>query len=105
MFILGFFVIWWAIVFIKPIKIKVNFIPEKFAACAIAPIIFYKDEMTDRIYKHEFEHVRQQRFISPFLFYLLYLAEYLTNLSQNMNYFDAYYNISFEVEARKAEDS
>jgi hypothetical protein len=53
--------------------------------------------------KHEMEHVHQVRRDGWFRFYARYLAEYFKNLLLYRSHNKAYFNISYEVEARAAE--
>jgi len=96
-----FFLVWWLLAFLPPIKIRGK-LPRGYAACAIVPFIIY-EKMDKSIYKHEMEHIKQQRLFSPFGFLFAYCMEYLHNRFSGMEHFNAYYNISFEVKARRAE--
>jgi hypothetical protein len=49
---------------------------------------------------HELTHVKQYRLHGLIGFGAKYLAEYAANKRKGMNDFDAYFNISFEREAR-----
>ena len=61
-----------------------------------------KNEISLRLIRHEKEHVQQQR-EEGLLFYSRYFYEYLCNLINYKNHYKAYYYISYEIEARKAE--
>jgi hypothetical protein len=50
---------------------------------------------------HELTHSRQSARLGQARFSKRYLQEYFENLYAGMNDFDAYWNISFEIEARK----
>lgn len=67
--------------------------------------IFYNPSCPrdERIVRHEQKHVEQIKTIGVFKFYGFYLIEYVRNLLKFRNHKDAYENISFEIEARKAE--
>lgn len=62
-----------------------------------------KEEVSARLLKHEQEHVKQQNKEGFTAFLFNYLLEYTTNRLDGMRHHEAYYNISYEVEARKAE--
>jgi len=107
MWILIAWAAWWALSFITPIKLKLAWlIPKRFAGFAFAPFIGYSKieyVQAEWFLKHEMEHIKQQRVLSPLLFFIIYYIEYIWNLAQGMNSFDAYYSIGFEVMARRAE--
>lgn len=66
--------------------------------------IYYKSpNPPHQLKKHELKHVDQysERGIAIFLF--LYLVEYCIGRLRGLDHQQAYLNISFEVEARKAE--
>lgn len=76
-------------------------------AIVINKTIYYalpKEQVSDRLIKHEQEHVKQQEQDGLF-FYVRYLKEYLTNLIKYRSHQKAYWYISYEVEARKAEEN
>ena len=52
---------------------------------------------------HELCHFRQQERLWVVGFYVLYVGEFLVNLVKYRGWMKAYRNISFEVDARKAE--
>jgi hypothetical protein len=97
----------------KPIQLY-NFKPLLwlgFAAITLRPFLIWgysKDKVPAHLMRHELVHYAQQKRLG-FKFYYLYLKEYFTRLYFNMltaisdAHWDAYSNISFEVEARKAE--
>lgn len=57
----------------------------------------------DALLRHELVHVRQTIRLGLLRFLVLYLGEYVRNLSRGMSLSDAYRNISFEREACAAE--
>lgn len=61
-----------------------------------------KENVSKRLIRHERKHIEQQERLG-LKFYYLYLKEYLSNRKKGMKHFEAYRNISFEIEARKAE--
>ena len=82
-----------------PKLIKVN-------AIVINKTIYFameKEEVTDRLLKHEKEHIKQQN-EEGILFYPKYFLEYLKNLLKYKNHNKAYWYISYEIKARKAEE-
>jgi len=68
--------------------------------------IFYaipKKDVSDKIRKHEAQHVNQYKEDGVIFFFLRYFYEYFKNRLKGQSRFEAYQNISYEVEARKAE--
>ena len=61
-----------------------------------------EEEVTDRLMKHELEHVSQQKEEGIF-FYPKYFIEYIKNLFKYRSHSKAYWYISYEIEAREAE--
>ena len=82
---------------------------KNYEAITLEPFgIFFKHseaETDPRIIKHESVHVAQIKRLGVILFYILYLCEYLKNLVIYRNHDQAYQNISFEIEAYRAENS
>lgn len=67
---------------------------------------FYQpeNEVSQRLVRHEKEHIRQQK-EEGFLWFLIgYISEFLINLIKYRNFKEAYLNISYEIEARSAEE-
>ena len=78
----------------------------KVSAIVLFKKIYYampKEKVSDRLRRHEEEHVRQQEKEGAIRFKLKYFAEYIKNLIKYRNHNQAYLNISYESEARKAE--
>ncbi len=97
---------WWLIAFIPPVII--DKCPKHLKGMAVAPFILLTDRQLGRLerlmlLRHEKEHIRQQRKYSPVLFLIIYCTEYLIYRAKGMNHFQAYWNISFEKQAREAE--
>lgn len=72
----------------------------------IGHTIYYakpKEQVPTWMIRHEMAHIEQYRRYGTVLFLILYFYEYLQNRKKGMNHNDAYMNISFEIEARKAE--
>lgn len=75
-------------------------IPFKgFSAMAFVWWIFARQELTDRVIRHEEIHIRQQKEMLVIFFLLWYGIEWLLRLIQYRNRMTAYKNISFEREA------
>lgn len=68
-------------------------------AITLYPFIFVKDESNNITNNHESIHLAQQKELWVIGFYILYVYEWIKNLSTGMSGFDAYMNISFEREA------
>lgn len=74
-------------------------------AIVLFQTIYYampEEEVTERLRNHEEKHVEQQE-EEGILFYPKYLKEYLINLIKYKNHNKAYWYISYEIEARRAE--
>jgi hypothetical protein len=56
-----------------------------------------------QLIRHEKEHIKQQRRYSPVLFLIIYCTEYLIYRAKGMEHYEAYWNITFEKQAREAE--
>jgi len=68
--------------------------------------IFYateKDKTPDRLVRHERKHQKQQEEEGFFLFAIRYIIEYIINFLRYRDFYCAYYQIRYEIEARKAE--
>lgn len=75
-------------------------IPFKgFSAMAFVWWIFARQELTDRVIRHEEIHIKQQKEMMVIFFLLWYGIEWLLRLIQYRNRMTAYKNISFEREA------
>ena len=68
-------------------------------AITLYPFIFVKDESNNITNNHESIHLAQQKELWVIGFYILYVYEWIKNLSVGMSGFDAYMSISFEREA------
>lgn len=103
--LLAFNTVFWIVSLFEPIVIVNKYIPfGNFLAITFGNLIFTKKPLNDMVYRHECKHVEQYRQNSPLIFLFLYCLEYLINLlKKRMTPFEAYYNISFEKEAREAE--
>ena len=60
-------------------------------------------EVSIRLKKHEREHVKQYQESGVVCFLSKYLWEYIKNRIKGLNHYEAYYNISYEIKARKSE--
>lgn len=83
-------------------------LPGKLGAIAVTLgyHIFYKmaeEEVSNTLRRHEAKHVEQYKDYGIFCFLVLYFYWYLLGRLQNKTHYKAYYDIPFEVEARKAE--
>lgn len=68
------------------------------------PFILYDGVPDEYIVKHERCHFEQIERDGVVAFYWNYISEYVINLSEGMDLYDAYYNINYESEARKCEE-
>jgi hypothetical protein len=106
MILIAIFFSWWVISLIPPVIIRKC--PKHLKGLAIAPFIMITNKQLGRLerlmlIRHEKEHIRQQRKYSPVLFLIIYCTEYLIYRAKGMDHFQAYWNISFEKQAREAE--
>jgi len=84
------------------ILISKYLVPKGYTGITIFPFVFlkHKDLKNDLVLiNHEKIHLRQQLELLIFLFYFLYLLEFVFRLIQYRNWYTAYKNISFEREA------
>lgn len=91
---------------IRPIY-NFKILPSTIAAITLYPFIFFRNKKEDvdiYLIVHECTHIYQTRQKYILGFYFLYLFEYFKNLIKYKSHWDAYYNISFEKEARANED-
>ena len=85
-----------------------HFLPRwtKVSAVTLGRHVFYvmdSSRVTSRLRKHEYVHVLQYQSNGLIKFLYLYFKEYLHYRFKGYKHYDAYYQISFEVEARKQE--
>lgn len=74
-------------------------------AVTIGNNIYYKQNVIPEwLVRHELKHVEQYRTRGVLGFLLVYLYEYLIGRIIGKSHQDAYEDISFEIEAREAED-
>lgn len=78
--------------------------PFGFEAITLFPYVLIASSTTS-IYlaRHEFEHGKQIKELGLFTFYFLYIKYFILNFIKYKNWFEAYYHIAFEVEARKSQ--
>ena len=65
---------------------------------------FFAKEPNKRILSHEMVHQAQMDRVGVFMFYVIYLKDYVLNLIKYKNHWRAYFNIPFEIEAYSKED-
>jgi hypothetical protein len=70
-----------------------------YKAMAIYPFVLVVGEMNLITMNHERIHFEQIKKDGFFAFYLSYLFQYFKNRILGMKHFDAYMNISYEIEA------
>lgn len=75
-------------------------------AITLYPFIFFRDKGPE-LYtiKHEMVHVAQIRKLGMIYFYFTYVIEYLKNRMRGLDHMDAYWSISYEVQARALENT
>ena len=69
-------------------------------------IWFYADkkDVPDSLLVHELEHHKQQKRDFFIWYFIRYWLEYFINRIKGMDSYQAYYNISYEIDARKVAD-
>lgn len=67
------------------------------------PFILYDGDPTENTVRHERCHIEQIERVGVVKFYLSYIYEFGNNILSGLDTSDAYYYISYEVEARKCE--
>ena len=77
------------------------------AICLGRTILFRqaKEEIPERLLRHEYCHQRQLAGLGLWRFYSTYLWDYFRGLIRHRNHDLAYRGIRFEVEARAAEEA
>ena len=81
-----------------------KFLPNHINGLTLPWGSYFKEQFPDnRVVIHELVHQKQIKELGILKFYSQYVLEYLKNLPKYKHPFDAYWNISFEIEARKAE--
>ena len=64
---------------------------------------FFAGEPDKELIDHEMVHQKQMDKHGVFMFYIIYLKDYIKNLIKYRNHWDAYENIPFEIEAYNEE--
>lgn len=76
-------------------------------AITLYPFVFVavskEDAARTYIIAHELIHVKQIRKLGWFKFYFSYFCEFMANLRATKNFWFAYYNVSFEMDAFRRE--
>lgn len=85
-----------------------HFLPKllKVSGVTLGKHVYYRMEpkfISDRLRKHELAHVNQYRQFGSIRFLYLYFKEYLRYRFKGLNHYQAYYEISFEKDARLKE--
>ncbi|AUP78645.1 hypothetical protein [Flavivirga eckloniae] len=84
------------------ILISKYLVPKGYTGLTIFPFVFLKSKHLRHrtvLINHERIHLRQQMEMLVFLFYFMYIVEFLVRLIQYKKWRLAYRNISFEREA------
>lgn len=82
-------------------------VPKQADAITLYPFVFTrlsKEQVSDRLRRHEEEHLKQAREAWVIGFYVMYFVYYLKNRAMGQPHYQAYLNIPYEIEARKAEN-
>ena len=77
--IAAIWIIWWAVAFTNPKVIEIPSLPAM--GMSIAPFILTSGRLTNGMMKHEMRHIWQQRLLSPPLMLLLYVLNFIVNLT------------------------
>lgn len=83
--------------------IKTKYLPKRIKAINIFGYVFYKEDLTLRLYTHEYIHTLQMKELLYIGFYLLYIVNWIINLFRFIGKSDyigkCHDNIVFEKEA------
>ncbi len=109
--LIGIALLWWVASLLGPFFIRIG-TPYFLLAIVFAPCVFVSKkaisilgkEGYERLCRHEVEHIRQQRILSPVLFMVLYVLMFIFEYIKVRNWNDAYLEIWFERKAREAEN-
>lgn len=89
---------WWLRPFLARDVVAITLGRRIYIGSNLAPAAF------ERLMRHELAHVRQMERLGLLRFLWRYVLEFLRNFARLRNAFAAYQTISFEVEARRAEE-
>ena len=84
-----------------------HFFYKNYVGLSLWPFIFLKEDTLKNdevLINHERIHLKQQRELLIFPFYILYIAEWMLRTILYLDSYRAYQNISFEREAYANED-
>ena len=85
---------------------NIKFLPKSIDAIMLYPFVltrFSKDRVPESLLNHESKHLEQAKRAYILGFYIRYLYEYIKGRLSGLRHRQAYLNISYEKEARKAE--
>lgn len=80
-----------------------KWLPKKFLAITLFSHVFFKQKQSEvkvSLLMHEATHAMQQEELG-LKFYFIYLYEWVRNILKGQSLYEAYQNISFEIEARE----
>ena len=89
---------WWLRAFLARNVIAITLGRRIYVRAAMEPAVF------ERLMRHELAHVRQVRELGLLRFLWRYVGEFAANWWRLRNFAAAYASISYEVEARRAEE-
>ena len=82
--------------------------PKSYAGITLYPFIFTwykKHEVPEWFVNHEMTHFNQVEDVGWFSFYISYLCYFFAGLLRYKSWQKAYWEIPYEIEARRAEDT
>ena len=74
-----------------------------FSGITLWPYILFRGASWGAMFRHEMCHFRQQEKLWVIGFYVAYITEFIYKYLKKRDWMEAYYDISFEREAREAE--
>jgi hypothetical protein len=98
-----------AVGWVRAIISAIAILKMDFEAITLKPFIISKKILSTRMFVHEFTHLRQQEYDGLIKFCIKYLWEWFKNFffkkETRFNFFEAYWNISYEIEARETAEN
>jgi hypothetical protein len=98
-----------AVGWVRAIISAIAILKMDFNAITLKPFIIAEKVLSKRMFVHEFTHLRQQEDDGLIKFCIKYLWEWFKNFffkkETRFNFFEAYWNISYEIEARETAEN
>jgi len=98
-----------AVGWVRAIISAIAILKMNFEAITLKPFIVSEKILSTRMFVHEFTHLRQQEDDGLIKFCIKYLWEWFKNFffkkETRFNFFEAYWYISYEIEARETAEN